>query len=63
MCKGQKVPDMTAEDVKKAYSNSVSEVYIAASESKNNPLANAKVYFDVKKNIWSGGSLPSRVYA
>ena len=63
MCKGQKVPDMTAEDVKKAYSNSVSEVYIAASESKNNPLANALVYFDAKKNIWSGGSLPSRVYA
>jgi hypothetical protein len=59
IAKGQKLPDMQAEDVKKAYSSSVSEVYIAASESKNNPLGNARVYFDAKKNIWGGGSLPS----
>ena len=60
--KGQKLPDMQAEDVKKVFSSVVSEVYIATSESKNNPFGNAIVYFDAKNNTWSGGSLPSRVY-
>ena len=60
--KGQKLPDMQAEDVKKAFTSLVSDVYIAVTESKNNPFANARVYFDAKKNTWSGGALPSRVY-
>lgn len=60
--KGQKLPDMQAEDVKKAFSSLVSDVYIAVTESKNNPFANAHVYFDAKNNTWSGGALPSRVY-
>lgn len=60
--KGQKLPDMQAEDVKKVFSNLVSNVYIAVTESKNNPFANALVYFDAEKNTWSGGALPSRVY-
>ena len=60
--KGQKLPDMQAEDVKKAFSSLVSDVYIAVTESKRNPFGNAHVYFDAKKNTWSGGALPSRVY-
>ena len=60
--KGQKLPDMQAEDVKKAFSSLVSDVYIAVTESKNNPFANARVYFDAKNNTWSGGALPSRVF-
>ena len=60
--KGQKLPDMQVEDVKKAFSSLVSDVYIAVTESKNNPFANARVYFDAKNNTWSGGVLPSRVY-
>ncbi len=59
IAKGQKLPDMQPEDVKKAFTKSVSDVYITKSESKSNPLGAAFLYFDAKNNTWGGGSLPS----